>query len=56
VLLGLLRLVKVVELTEQARDDLVVEQLVELVGDGHQFVGAFLCRVKQLLDLQAGCG
>lgn len=52
VLLGLLRLVEVVELAEQARDDLVVQQLVELVGDGNQFVGAFLRRVEQVLDLQ----
>jgi len=34
-LLGLLRLVQIVELAEQARDDLAVEQLIELIGDGN---------------------
>ena len=38
VLFSLLRLLQVVELAEQARDDFVVQQLVELVGYGHELV------------------
>ena len=52
VLVLLLVLVKVEQQAEQARDDLVVEQLVEFVGDDHQLVSAFLGRVEQRLNLQ----
>jgi hypothetical protein len=53
-LLGLLRLVQIVELAEQARDDLAVEQLIELIGDGNELIGPFLGSSEQILDLQGG--
>ena len=44
-LFGLLRLIQIIELAEQARDYLVVQQFVEFVGHRYKLVRALLGRI-----------